>query len=66
LTETFNSFFNGIPLQTLENVADDTNTEGIPLKKSFMLSFLLTFYQSILLSELNRALKADFNRWGIL
>jgi len=57
LTETFNSFFNGIPLQTLENVGDDTNTEGIHLRKSFMLSFLLTFYQSILLNELNRALK---------
>jgi hypothetical protein len=53
MIETFRYFLKGTSLKILDNVASDTNPEGIPLKTSFALSFLLTFYSVVFMSDIN-------------
>jgi hypothetical protein len=53
MIETFRYFLKGTSLKMLGNVASDANPEGIPLKTSFALSFLLTFYSAVFMSDIN-------------
>ncbi|MCL2831547.1 MAG: DUF5312 domain-containing protein [Treponema sp.] len=51
------TFLNGTNLVTIGNTVSDINPDGFPVKKTFSLSFLLTFYSAVFLPELNRTLK---------
>ena len=54
---SFQNFLKGTELRMLENMGSDQNPLGIDFRGSFCLSFLLTFYSVVFMSELNRYLR---------
>jgi hypothetical protein len=57
ILDTLGYFFNGTNLKMLGNAASDSNPEGIPLKTSFALSFLLTFYSAVFIRDINMVIR---------
>lgn len=67
LLETFRYFLKGQGLKTLGNTQSDSNPEGLPIKGSFALSFLLTFYSAVFMPTINKILRpilidGEFNK----
>ena len=67
LLNSFRTFLRGANLKALGNIASESNPDGIPVRKAFSLSFLLTFYSAVFLPDLNKILKillidADFSK----
>ncbi|MDR2194327.1 MAG: DUF5312 domain-containing protein [Treponema sp.] len=57
LFESFRSFLKGTPLKTLEYAESETNPSGMPIRLSYELSFLLTFYSIIFVVDINKVLR---------
>jgi hypothetical protein len=57
LLNAFRYFLKGTNLKALGNVASDTNPQGLPIKGSFSLSFLLTFYSVVFMNDINKILR---------
>jgi hypothetical protein len=57
ILDTLGYFFKGTNLKMLGNVVSDSNPEGIPLKTAFALSFLLTFYSTVFIPEINMIIR---------
>ena len=57
LLNTFKYFLKGHGLKTLGNTASDLNPDGLPIKGSFALSFLLTFYTEVFTPDINKVLR---------
>ncbi|MDR2393716.1 MAG: DUF5312 domain-containing protein [Treponema sp.] len=57
LFETFTYFFRGKNLHILEYVESASNPEGMPIQGIFSLSFLLTFYSLVFMTEINGVLR---------
>ena len=57
LFNTFGSFFKGKPLVMISNAQTDANSEGMPLRNVYALSFLYTFYSAVFLPDINNFLK---------
>jgi hypothetical protein len=57
LLAAFRYFFKDEGLRPLENAQSDANPEGIPIRGSFGLSFLLTFYRLVFLGDVNMLLR---------
>jgi hypothetical protein len=57
LLSAFRLFFNDQNLKTLENAQSDSNPDGLPVKGSFALSFLLTFYSVVFMHSMNKILR---------
>ena len=60
LTKSFRLFFKGKDIKMLANVHTDILSDGLPLKRSYSLSFLSTFYTLIFVPYLNYVLKPIF------
>ena len=57
LLNSFRYFLKGTSLKILENTASDLNPDGLPVKGTFGLSFLLTFYSVVFMPEINKVLR---------
>ncbi|MDR2029110.1 MAG: DUF5312 domain-containing protein [Treponema sp.] len=57
LLNAFRSFLKGTNLKILNYVRSDYNPDGIPVSCSFSLSFLLTFYSAVFISDINKVLR---------
>ena len=57
LLNAFRYFLKGHSLKTLSNTASDLNPDGLPIKGAFALSFLLTFYSEVFISDINKILR---------
>jgi hypothetical protein len=57
LIDSFRYFLKGTELKALENAASDSNPDGPPIQEAFTLSFLLTFYSVVFISDINRVLR---------
>ena len=57
LLGSFQVFFKDKELKILANTKSDSNPDGLPIKGSFALSFLLTFYSVVFVPEIIRFLK---------
>ena len=57
LLNSFLYFFRGTNLKPLGNIASDSNPDGIPVKGSFALSFINTFYSVVFMPETNKILR---------
>ncbi|MDR2634030.1 MAG: DUF5312 domain-containing protein [Treponema sp.] len=57
LFETFTYFFRGKTLRILDHAESESNPEGIPVEGVFSLSFLLTFYSVVFMTDINRVLR---------
>ena len=57
LLSTFRYFLKGSNLKPLENVQSEENPEGLPVKGAFALSFLLTFYTAVFMTDINKYLR---------
>ena len=57
LQTSFTSFLNGKELKKLENAQSPANPDGIPIKGSFALSFLYTFYSAVFMPDINVILR---------
>jgi hypothetical protein len=55
--DSFRYFLKGTELKTLESAASDSNPDGPPIQEAFTLSFLLTFYSVVFMSDINRILR---------
>ena len=58
LLNSFRYFLKGRSLKILENTQSDLNPEGLPLKGSFALSFLYTFYSAVFMPDINKILRS--------
>jgi hypothetical protein len=57
LVNSFRYFFKGANLKVLDNVVSDTNPDGLPIPEAMSLSFLLTFYTAVYMSDINKILR---------
>ena len=57
LLNTFRYYLKGTSLKMLGNTQSESNPDGLPIKGSFALSFLLTFYSSVFMPDINRILR---------
>ena len=57
LLDTFRTFLKGQSLKPLGNIQSDSNPEGLPVKGTFALSFLLTFYSVVFMASINKILR---------
>ncbi|MDR2184959.1 MAG: DUF5312 domain-containing protein [Treponema sp.] len=57
LTNSFRYFLKGTNLKGLSNVVSDSNPNGMPIKKAFALSFLLTFYSVVFMGDINKTIR---------
>jgi hypothetical protein len=57
LLNSFRFFLKGTNLKLLNYVRSDRYPEGIPVSYAFSLSFLLTFYSAVFLTDINRVLR---------
>jgi hypothetical protein len=57
LFESFRSFLKGKNLKFLEHAASEANPDGLPIKGTFSLSFLLTFYSVVFINDINNDLR---------
>jgi hypothetical protein len=58
LMESFSVFLKGKSLKILENTQSEMNSEGIPIKGAFALSFLYTFYSAVFMPDINLILRS--------
>ena len=58
LLESFRHFLKGKGLRVLVNVQSETNENGLPIKGTFALSFLSTFYSVVFIPEMNKLLRS--------
>jgi hypothetical protein len=56
ILSTFKIFLKGANLKVLDNIASDTNRDGLPLPEAFALSFLRTFHSLVFISDINPVL----------
>jgi len=66
LLNTFRYFLKGTNLKILEHTQSELDPDGMPVKGAFALSFLLTFYSAVFMTEINKYLRpilldGDFN-----
>jgi hypothetical protein len=57
LTDSFRHFLKGTNLKILDNVVSESNPDGIPIPGVFALSFLLTFYSAVFMTDINKVLR---------
>jgi hypothetical protein len=57
LTNSFRYFLKGTNLKVLSNVVSDSSPNGMPIKKAFALSFLLTFYSVVFMGDINKTVR---------
>jgi hypothetical protein len=57
LLNSFRYFLKGANLKILDNVVSDANPEGLPIPEAMSLSFLLTFYSAVYMSDINKNLR---------
>ena len=57
LLNSFRYFLKGTNLKILENTVSESNPDGIPIKGTFALSFLVTFYSVVFIPDINRNLR---------
>jgi hypothetical protein len=57
LANAFRDFFKDRELRYPENTASEVNPNGFPLKEAMSLSFLLTFYATVFIPEINGFLR---------
>jgi len=57
LTNSFKGFLKSTSLKLLENVASDACPSGMPLPEAFTLSFLLTYYSAVFITDINNTLR---------
>jgi hypothetical protein len=57
LLNSFRYFLKGTNLKILNNVVSESNPDGIPIPEAFTLSFLLTFYSAVFISDINKILR---------
>lgn len=57
LTEELREFFKGTTIRSLQYASGATNSEGIPIRGTFSLAFLLTFYSVLFVEDINKVLK---------
>jgi hypothetical protein len=57
LVEELRDFFKGNSIKSLQYVADGSDREGIPVRGTFSLAFLLTFYSVLFIEDMNKVLK---------
>ncbi|MDR1216255.1 MAG: DUF5312 domain-containing protein [Treponema sp.] len=57
LLESFRTFLKGASLKTLEHVKSKTNPKGLPIRRDYELSFLLTFHAVVFLPVINKILR---------
>jgi len=57
LIEYFSVFLKGKGLKALENAQTEANPDGIPIKGTFALSFLYTFYSVVFMPDINWVLR---------
>ncbi|MDR2259050.1 MAG: DUF5312 domain-containing protein [Treponema sp.] len=57
LLNSFRYFLKGANLKALDNVVSDANPEGLPIPEAMSLSFLLTFYSAVYITDLNKTLR---------
>ena len=58
LQDSFQSFFKGQSMRMLENAQSSSNSEGLPIKGAFALSFLYTFYSVVFMPDINPVLRS--------
>ncbi|MDR1374527.1 MAG: DUF5312 domain-containing protein, partial [Treponema sp.] len=57
LNNSFRYFLKGTNLKVLSNVVSDSNPNGMPIKKAYALSFLLTFYSVVFMGSVNKTIR---------
>jgi hypothetical protein len=57
LLNSFRYFLKGANLKVLDNVVSDANPDGLPIPEAMNLSFLLTFYTAVFMSDINKILR---------
>ena len=57
LLNTFKYFLKGSNLKMLENTQTEADPDGMPVKGSFALAFLLAFYSAVFMPEINKYLR---------
>jgi len=57
LTESFRYFLKGTNLKVLDNVVSDSSPDGLPVPEAFTLSFLLTYYSAVFITDINNTLR---------
>jgi hypothetical protein len=57
MLELCNRFFRGAGLSALKNISSEANPEGVPVPGAFTLSFLLSFYETIFMTDINPILQ---------
>jgi len=57
LLNAFRYFLKGTSLKVLENTVSESNPDGLPIKGTFGLSFLLTFYSVVFMADINKILR---------
>ena len=57
LLNSFRYFLKGTSLKILGNTQTESNPDGLPIKGSFALSFLLTFYSTVFMPDINKILR---------
>jgi hypothetical protein len=57
LLESFRSFLKGAPLRSLEHAETESNHEGLPVRMSYDLSFLLTFHTVVFVPDIAKVLR---------
>jgi hypothetical protein len=57
LLNSFRYFLKGTNLKILGNTFSDSNPDGLSIKGAFALSFLLTFYSVVFMSDINKILR---------
>ncbi|MCL2318975.1 MAG: DUF5312 domain-containing protein [Treponema sp.] len=57
LLNSFRYFLKGTSLKILGNTVSESNPDGLPIKGSFGLSFLLTFYSAVFMAHINKLLR---------
>lgn len=57
LIESLGSFFSGKNMRILEYAYSESNVDGLPIRGTFSLSFLLTFYSIVFINDINNGLR---------
>lgn len=57
MLESLNSFFHDKPMKTMDHIYSDANQDGLPIRGTFSLSFLMTFYSVVFISDINNELR---------
>lgn len=57
LLESLKTFFNGKSLKSMDHIYSEANQDGLPIRGTFSLSFLLTFYSIVFINNINNGLR---------